>query len=180
MKRSKVAILISSALVFGLALGSVGLAYAAEDGKATTDDGVVERMGRAVRGAGGGLLDTLAELTGLGTEEIREEAQAGKSLALIADENGVDSDAFIDELYQERKSHLDERLADGLITQEQYDWMLDHIAEQSEAAVLGDGPGFGPGAGMRGGPGGPGGGFGPGGGSHPCWDGADPKADPGT
>ncbi len=48
----------------------------------------------------------------------------------------VDSETFL----ETRLERLDEALESGLITQEQYDRMVEHMTERSESGVFGRGP----------------------------------------
>jgi hypothetical protein len=115
-------------------------------------------------------VELISELTGLSTDAVVEQRQAGESFPKIAEDEGVDADAIVDELYAAEVERLDTLLEDGLITQGQYDWALENLRDQVESRVLSDGirrhrgpggPGGGPGARM--GPGGPAGGQGD------CW-----------
>jgi hypothetical protein len=156
MNRSTTTALVAGALVLGLTLGGVGIATAAPDDVATTEAGTVQglglRIGQAIRDAGARLVDVVADLTGLSTDEVFEEARDGKSLPVIAEENGVSSDELVDELFAARKSLIDERVAAGLITQDQADWALENMRDRIEDRVLSDhmGPGLGGPGGMGG------------------------------
>ena len=154
MKRSTTTALVAGALVLGLTLGGVGIATAATDDAAVAEAGSLQglglRMGQAVRDAGARLVDVVADLTGLSTDEVIEEARDGKSLPAIAEDNGVDSDELIDELFAARKALIDERVEAGLITQDQADWWLENMRDHIEDRVLSDhmGPGLGGPGGM--------------------------------
>ena len=84
----------------------------------------------------------LAELLGLTEDELKEQIQSGKTVEDLADEAGVDLDAFREEMQEERlegiKSRIEEALAAGDITQEHADWLLEGL----EKGFL-DGPLFG-------------------------------------
>jgi hypothetical protein len=73
----------------------------------------------------------LAELLGLTQEELREEIQGGKTIQELADEAGVDLDAFHEEMAQNRQENLETRieeaLANGDISQDQADWLLEGL-----------------------------------------------------
>jgi hypothetical protein len=131
----------------GLVSGGVGLAMAATEGEKASPDGArIHTRGEGEHPR----LELFTELTGLSEDEIRDAREEGKSFAKIAEEAGVSSDALIDEMYDERLSHIAERLADGLITEEQAQWMEDNMRERIEERVMSEGAGH-RGPGMRGG-----------------------------
>jgi hypothetical protein len=101
-------------------------------------------MGRGLMGGPGGCVGdqgTLAEQLGMTTDELAAELKAGKTIDEIAEEKGVDLQAA---RLEAMKKELAQRVADGEITQEQADWMLQGMEN-----------------GFMGGPGGPKGFFGP-------------------
>jgi hypothetical protein len=142
---------VTAALVMGLVAGGVGLAMAATGSEDALPEGAPNGAPVHARGEGEHpKLELFAELTGLTEEEIREAKQAGQSFAKIAEEAGVSSDALIDEMYGEQLSTIEERLADGLITDEQAQWMEDNMRERIEERVMSEGAGH-RGPGMPGG-----------------------------
>lgn len=151
MKKSVTAMIAVGALVFGLALGSVGIVQAQSED--TAPDGRF------------GLVGTVADLLGLTADEFVEQKRAGESLPRIAEDAGVSTDELVDGLYQERLAQVEDLFEDGLITEAQLDWARDNLRDSIEERVMSDGTmgrGFGPGGphmGRGGGPGqGPGGG----------------------
>ncbi|MDZ4655912.1 MAG: hypothetical protein U1F44_08565 [Coriobacteriia bacterium] len=137
MKKSKSLVLVTAGLVAGLVLGSVSLAAAAPADYAPTN-GVAAcglQIGQSLRDAGGRLIDILADLTGLSTDEIAAERADGKSIATIAEENGIDSGAVVGEALSLREELLNERVADGTLTQEQADAMLAQMTERLDERV---------------------------------------------
>jgi hypothetical protein len=82
-----------------------------------------------------GIDDTLARLTKLTDEQIHTERLAGKSLAQIAQANGVSEDVLIAEVMKDRKAALDARLKAGTLTQAQADQMLANMQASVKAAV---------------------------------------------
>ncbi|GAB4287440.1 MAG: hypothetical protein Kow0067_12380 [Coriobacteriia bacterium] len=160
MKKSKAIMLVAAGLVAGLVLGSVSLAAAAPADYDPESPVVCAGLGfgRAVNGAGARLIDIVADLTGLSTDEIAAERADGNSLADIAEANGVESDEVVSEALDVRKQLLDERVADGTLTQEQADLMLEtmteRLGERIETDEVGPPSWGGPGrGGMRGGQG---------------------------
>ena len=88
--------------------------------------GVAYAQGNDPRGR-----DSLAELLGLTTEELREQLQDGKTIQELAEEAGVDLDAFKDEMRATNQvnmqTRIEEALANGYITQEHADWLLEGL-----------------------------------------------------
>lgn len=142
MKKSTAIALVAAGLVAGLMLGSVGVSYAAteaEDTSAVVCTGI--RMGEAIRGAGARLVDIVADLTGLSTEEVQAERAAGKSAADIAEENGVSSDEVVAAALEARKAILDAKVADGTLTADEadaaYQRMSDRVSERVTTTATG-------------------------------------------
>ena len=100
--------------------------------------------------------EVLAELLGLTAEELWEEIQGGTTLEELADEAGIDLEAFWQEMSATReadhKARLQDALENGDITQEQYNWMMEGI--QNGYMGGGMGPGRIGGRGQFGAPGG--------------------------
>ena len=82
-----------------------------------------------------GIDDTVARLTKLTEEQIHTERAAGKSLAQIAQANGVSEAALIAEAMKDRKAVLDARVKAGSLTQAQADQMLTNMQTSVKAAV---------------------------------------------
>jgi len=70
----------------------------------------------------------LAEALGMTEEEFEAARFAqGKSLVQIAEEQGLSADEASQALADARAKVLDQMVADGVITQEQADWMASHM-----------------------------------------------------
>ena len=86
--------------------------------------------------------EALTELLGLTEDELKEQLQSGKTVEDLADEAGVDLDAFQEEMHEKRlesmQSRIKEALAAGEISQEHADWLQEGL----EKGFL-DGPLFG-------------------------------------
>ena len=100
--------------------------------------------------AGGGqwtMFDTAAEALGLTPEGYFAELHAGKSLAEIAEEQGVEVEAVKDAMNAARgeamQQGIEQAVEDGSMTQEQADWMLEGL----EKGFFPRGRGFGRGRG---------------------------------
>jgi hypothetical protein len=114
-------------------------------------------FGMKVRHAIGNVIDTAAGILGLSTDDVRAGLADGKSLNDLAAEQGVSN--FEAQLVAGLTADLQAKLADGSITQEQYDKVIENLADRVANAVdhqggqfrehLRDrfgGEGFGPGA----------------------------------
>ena len=76
--------------------------------------------GRGPGGHGPGL-EAAAEALGMTPDELRSAAQAGRTLADLAEEKGVAEGALVDAMVAAAKEHLAEEVAEGDLTQAQAD-----------------------------------------------------------
>lgn len=90
----------------------------------------VRREPRVEARLGSGMLQLLAEQTGLSRVEIAEQVRSGSTLAEVLTANGVDVDTFIDEVVAQTESRLDQAVENGRITQERADEMLANLRDQ--------------------------------------------------
>jgi hypothetical protein len=110
-------------------------------------------------GIGDSLVSVAADQLGLSLTDLLTELQEGKSIADVAEENGVDAQTIVDAYVTELKADMDEAVADGDMTQTQADYALEQAQErvlnQLDEAGLGGarGPGRGRHGGMMGSPG---------------------------
>ena len=122
MKTSLKITLIAALVIGAVGVTAIGIAYAGEAGP---------REG-------------LAELLGLDREELRALLSSGSTIQELADEAGVDLEAYQEEMaanrQEEMKARIEEALAEGEISQDQADWLLEGL----EKGYL-NGPFFGPG-----------------------------------
>jgi hypothetical protein len=92
---------------------------------------------------GMGLIDALAELTGLEPADLNAELQEGKTLLEVADAHGVSAEQLVEAALAYRAEVLQQRVEAGYLTQEQADGMLDHMEEEMiEHLEAGESPGF--------------------------------------
>ncbi|WP_169084340.1 SHOCT domain-containing protein [Paenibacillus sp. PL91] len=98
--------------------------------------GVGKHDGGGNRGFGKNL-DAAAAALGLTEDALRTEQEAGKTLAAIAAEKGVNVQVVIDALVSDRKTKLAEELAAGEITQEQYDSAFAEAVDRATQHVNG-------------------------------------------
>jgi len=151
MKRGTTIALVSGALVAGLALGTVGIAFAAPSRTATGTTGFGARLGAVCRQAGGTIADIVAKVTGQSTTDVYASRAAGKSFADIAAAKGVSADTLTADVIAARKTALDAAVKAGTITQAQADAMLANMKANVSTKVTSTAPstctGAGPGSG---------------------------------
>jgi len=113
----------------------IGLLVAAVAGISVV--GVAYAQGDDPRGR-----EAIAELLGLTVEELQEQLQDGKTIQELAEEAGVDLEAFREEMSANKQvdlqTRIEEALANGDIDQDQADWLMEGL----EKGYL-DGPFFG-------------------------------------
>ena len=110
----------------GLILGVPGLTSAAGDSSDDASTGsMVETIdGESHHGRRGGhgrmaSAETLSEVLGIDAEALRSEFAAGKSIADIAQEQGIEIETVVDALVAEVETHLSEHVADGSLTEDE-------------------------------------------------------------
>jgi polyhydroxyalkanoate synthesis regulator phasin len=96
--------------------------------------------------------EVIAEALGITQDQLMEELSGGKSLAEVAEGQGMSVDEFSEALLSQVKVQLDALVGEGELTQEQADAMLERIEENMDGIVSGQGvpggfggPGRGPG-----------------------------------
>jgi ABC-type sugar transport system substrate-binding protein len=98
---------------------------------------------------GGPGLDAAAEALGMTTDELTTALKDGRTLEQVAEEAGVEWQTVQDAMQaardQEMRARIETGLADGTLSQEKADWLLEGL----DQGFL-DGPGFGFGPGPRG------------------------------
>ena len=155
MKRGTVAALVSAALVAGLALGTVGIAFAGGRGVAAgTAPGSGAGIGAVVRQAGGTIADVVAKLTGQPVADVYAARADGKSFAAIADAKGVSAKTLTAEVLAARKTALDAAVKAGTVTQTQADAALANMKSNVSAKITSAVPDTCTGAGLGSGAGG--------------------------
>ncbi|MFC3801560.1 SHOCT domain-containing protein [Cohnella sp. GCM10012308] len=171
-KHKKLAItsLALAVAVFGSAV-SVGSAFAAttKTTGSTSQTQAADSTAAPTKGdgqhRGGGFRASwnnaeVAAMLNLTEDELKTQLQAGKTLSDIAAAQGVDAQKVQDLIVSTMTKQLDSRLADGKITQAQYDEQKATLAERATEALANAFPGKGGGKGGPGGHGGGRGGFG--------------------
>jgi len=126
-------------------MGSVGVAYAQGPQPPVAErpfyrSGDCDGSGAygTAGGVGGGwawgmggfsLVDATAEATGLTVDEVIAFLEEGQTFAQIAEAQGVTPQAIVDAFLADRAAALEQAVADGRLTQEQADQMLEEMAE---------------------------------------------------
>ncbi len=82
------------------------------------------------RGPGHGPIEDLAEALTMTTDDLMAAFQEGKSIADIADEQGVAVDTVVDTLVTKAEEHLATLVEDGRLTQDEADSKLETIREE--------------------------------------------------
>jgi hypothetical protein len=116
-----------------IALAGAGLAFA--QGPTSPAPGYGCCGGWGMRGGWGGwhgmgLMDALAELSGLEPTELYAEMQEGKTLLEVAQAHGISAEELVEAALASRAEVLQQRIEAGYLTQEQADWMLEHMEEE--------------------------------------------------
>ena len=160
--------------VMAATLGAVGIAYAQTQTPPTPDSVYGQGM-MGGRGAHGGMMGGLgvsrsaqtgeygplhdyiftamAEAFGLTPEALQAAHDAGQTMWDIAQEQGLTQEQFAEMMLNARTQAFDQAVADGVITQEQADWMLSRMGQMWQNGG-GLGPCQGGASGSRGGRGG--------------------------
>ncbi|HNT78234.1 MAG TPA: hypothetical protein PKH77_24740 [Anaerolineae bacterium] len=127
---------LSITLMLVLVLGIVGMVAAQDTPPATETpcpfNGECPYGNAGMQGAGNGgmhgyrgtMPDLMAEALGMTAEDLLTAANAGQTVAQIAEAQGVELAAVADALVAPRAEWLDQAVAEGALTREQADEML--------------------------------------------------------
>ncbi|OGO41452.1 MAG: hypothetical protein A2W36_01770, partial [Chloroflexi bacterium RBG_16_58_14] len=74
------------------------------------------------------MLQGFADAFGLTVEELQAKLDAGETMYSLAEAQGMTLEQFRELMIQVRTDALTQMVADGVITQAQADWMLDHMS----------------------------------------------------
>jgi len=125
-----------------LALGALGVGVVAAQGGQPPVNGYGPGMMWGGNGGYGWMHDyveqALATKLGLTEEQVEDALASGKTMYQIALDNGIaeaDLPTFMTGVHQ---AAFDQAVADGVVTQEQADWILEHMQ-----SMYGNGYGFG-------------------------------------
>jgi uncharacterized protein YidB (DUF937 family) len=95
-------------------------------------------------GGPGDIVETVAEVLGLTPEDLSAELQGGKSVAEVAEAQGVDTQTIVDAVNAEIEQWVQEALDEGRLTQEQADKILESLGDADAERLLGLAMPFGP------------------------------------
>lgn len=105
-------------------------------------------------GRRGADLDVIAKTIGINTDDLVKALEGGSTVAQVAKDHGVEPQAVVDAVVAQMKTHLDEAVAAGKLTQDKADKMLADAPAHITAMINGERPQGGTGHGPGGGPGG--------------------------
>jgi hypothetical protein len=95
------------------------------------------------------MFDTAAEALEMTPEELFAELRAGKNLAEIAEEQGVEAEAVFEAVSAARgevmQQAIEQAVEDGRLSQEQADWLLEGLEKGLFPGGQGSGHGWGEG-----------------------------------
>jgi len=141
--------------VTGFGLASVASAQTTDDGESQTDGdtettetapdegrtdgrrGEGRGEGRS-HGRGGCGSEAVAEMLGLEVDELRAQLEAGATLAEVAEANGVDADELVDQLVADATERIEDKVAEGRLSEDEAADKLADKAERIEDRVFGD------------------------------------------
>ena len=144
----KLVLIGSIVIVTIIALAAAGFAYAQEPQPTEPvpfgqgyGPGMMGRggmMGRWSQGSTGQygpmheyMVGAMAQALGLTDEELDAELAAGKTMWQVAEAKGLGLEEFQTLMLDARKDAFTKMVADGVLTQEQADWMLSRMQGQS-------------------------------------------------
>ena len=131
-----------------LGLGLVGVA-AAQGGPGPRGG---QRDGQGGPGGGqrGAIVQAVADLLGMTPDQVVAERRAGKSLAAIAAERGVDQTTLVQAITVTARARLDEQVAAGRLTAERADALYQRLQQAAPQIVTStESPRFGRGGSER-------------------------------
>jgi hypothetical protein len=88
----------------------------------------------------GDLFETAADTLGMSVEDLLAELRDGKTVAEIAAEKNVSVEDITANVLAEAKTDLDQKVADGDLTQEQADDIYARVSENIADIINGEGP----------------------------------------
>lgn len=124
-----IAAVVAPLVLGGFLLVAQPAASRAEDSPAAPESRPAYGMGLKM-GFRGGMLSSLSELLGIDLDTLRAERQAGKSIADIAAEKGIDKESLVDAIKAERQQMIEEKVAAGQMTREQADFCLQNMEQR--------------------------------------------------
>jgi len=146
VKRSVACVAMAGSALAGGMLFGPALAGAQEEEpqeqEAPEQEQGEEREGRGpCHGPGRGRhLEAAAEAIGIDVDALREALRSDQTIAQVAEANGVDPQAVVDALVADVSARIDQKVADGDLTQEEADEKKAELPERITALVNGERP----------------------------------------
>jgi hypothetical protein len=126
-------------------LAGTGVAYAKGPNNATTNGNNQGNKGYGYEN----MLSSKAEVLGISIDELKASLAEGKTFLEIAEAQGLTSEDLHEAMSAQAESRINQRVANGTLTQEQADELLANTAER-QGDCTGEGPiGQGNGRGAR-------------------------------
>ena len=123
-----------------LAPAVVGAQEEPTDDSTPADEEGRPEGGRCRGGHRGPGLEVAASTIGIEEDALREALEGGQSIAEVAEANGVDPQTVIDALVADATENINQKVADGDLTQEEADEKLAELPERITARVNGERP----------------------------------------
>lgn len=114
--------------------GAILVAMALFGGAAFASAGVANLVGHGIGGKGD-LIAAAATYIGVSADELRQELQAGKTLAQVATEHGKTRDGLVAALTDAANAAIDQAVTDGRITAERAAELKQRVPERVEQMV---------------------------------------------
>ncbi len=108
--------------------------------------GAIHQWMHSANGMHTTMWNSLASALKLTPDELNAQLASGKTLAQIAEAQGVSKDQLASTLEASVKAGLDKAVAEQVLTQQQADWMLSHMDGNWEWMITNMGAGTGPGS----------------------------------
>lgn len=116
----------SARQTWGRGTGMMGQSYGMMGGRWAGSD-----PDQGISGEEGPLHDymiaAMAEAFGITPEELESRHDAGETMWDIAQSQGLNAEQFSSQMLHARSDALSQAVADGVLSQEQADWMLSHM-----------------------------------------------------
>jgi hypothetical protein len=129
-KRKKTIMTVVLAAVLALAVAVPALAATETTPAASTATCGQGYGGMRGLGAGGQMSVAISDLLGMEPADLSAARQDGRSLAEIAQSRGISTDTLISGMLEAHKAALADAVADGRITQERADLMLQNMSDR--------------------------------------------------
>jgi uncharacterized protein YidB (DUF937 family) len=123
-------------MILGVALIALALAAPAVARTAAAAEQQSGWVGGLCRGLGG-VADSLAELFGISADELARARDEGKTLSDLAQEKGVSEERVLNTVLAGRREALNKAVAEGRVTQQQADAMLERMETRAKNALDG-------------------------------------------